>query len=405
MNATSLPHLRIAFISTRDLSQPNGRTQILWPVIRSLRRHNRVDILPLRSVMQIRSSRDAAGAALAWCKSVLRLRPLPLQCLLYGSPHEAERLAEHIRQSGYDVAYLDTVRCQVLLRALRRIAPDVHVVTDFDDLMSRRAAFLAKHRLPLLSGHVGPQMPGWLRFMIEVPLARAVTAYEALTLPAAEDEVVRNSDVTVLLSPVEQDMLAARNKASVLSIPPAVPLEAPAWSAQENLRFVFIGSDRQLQNRTAIDSLLASWQLLRPAAELHIYGRQGRPAAEIPGVVWHGFVEDLAEVYTPGSIALVPAVVAGGIKTKVAEAWAWGCPVLGNATAFEGLDIVQYPLNLPIDQWGPLLTDPAIHGLLWTRAARQGSDFVRDRLTPQHSERAWNRVVTPGIAVFAQTVG
>ena len=397
MNATSLPHHRIAFVSTRDLSQLNGRTQILGPVIRSLRRHNRVDIVPLRSVMQTKTLQDAAGAALNWGLSVLRLRPLPLQCLLYASPSEARKLAEHIAMHRYDAVYLDTVRCQVLLRMLRRLAPDIHVVTDFDDLMSRRAAFLARNGMPFLSGHVGPQMPRWLRFLIEVPLARLITAYEAATLPAAEDEVVRNSDLTVLLSPVEREMLASRHHATVISIPPPVPLEAPAWGTAETLRFVFIGSDRQLQNRTAIDALLAVWRRLKPATELHIYGRQGRPLIDVPGVVWHGFVEDLAEVYRPGSIALVPATVTGGIKTKVAEAWAWGCPVLGNEIAFEGLGIEGYPLLRCVDHWDALLTDPAAHAAVWAEAAKRGSAFVRDSLAPQLSERAWNRAVTPGL--------
>ena len=120
MNAPSLPHQRIALVSTRDLSQNNGRTQILGPVIRALKRHHRVDILPLRSVLQTRKPCDIAGVLLAWGKSLLAGKPLPLQCLLYASRFEAERLAELIRRHDYDVVYLDTVRCQILLRALRR---------------------------------------------------------------------------------------------------------------------------------------------------------------------------------------------------------------------------------------------------------------------------------------------
>ena len=405
MNAPSLPHQRIAFVSTRDLDQPNGLTLILKQVIRSLRRHHHLDILPLRSVMQIRTRRDIAGAVLEWGKSLLRGRPLPLQCLLYASPVEAERLAALIRDRQYDVVYLDTVRCQILLRALRRLVPDIHVVMDFDDLMSRRAAFLARHGLPFLSGHVGPQFPGWLRYLIEKPLARLITAYEAATLPAAENEVVRNSDVTVLLSPVEQRLLEARSTARVISIPPAMSAQAPAWRRADSLRFIFIGSDRQLQNRTAIDALLELWRQYTPATELHIYGRQARPAQDVPGVVWHGFVEDLAEVYQPGSIALAPSIVAGGIKTKVPEAWAWGCPVLGNAIALEGLEIADYPLLLPIEQWGPYLTTPTAHFAIWARAARQGSDFVRDTLTPHLSERAWDQVVTPLLSPLSRALG
>jgi len=403
MNATTLPHQRIAFVSTRDLTQRNGRTLILGPVIRSLRRHHVVDVLRLRSVMETRRRRDFAGAALAWLKSLPSGRPLPLQCLLYAAPDEALSLAAHIRDHQYDVVYLDTVRCQILLRALRRLAPDIHVVTDFDDLMSRRAAFLARRGLPFLPGHVGAHLPVWLRFLVERPLARLITAYEAITLPAAENEVVRASNVTVLLSPVERRMLQARTGAMVTAIPPAVPAEAQAWRVAQSLRFVFIGSDRQLQNRTAIDFLLSLWQRHRPGAELHIYGRQSRPQPDVPGVRWHGFVSDLEEVYLPGSIALVPAMVAGGIKTKVVEAWAWGCPVLGNAVAFEGLEVGHYPLAIPEDEWEPMLANPGAYAGLWVRAARLGNDYVRDALAPVHSEQAWERAVLP--ALSPQTLG
>lgn len=398
MNATSLPHLKIAFVATRDLTQINGRTPIQGHIIRALRRHHHLDVLQLRPVMQMRQRGEMIGAVLNWLKSVLKGRPLPLQCLLYAAPGEAARLAAEIRDGEYDAVYLDTVRCQILLREIRREMPELHVVADFDDLMSRRAAFLARNNMPFLSGHVGPHFPAWLRFLIEVPLARLITAYEALTLPAAEREVVKSADMTVLLSGLEADLLEQRTGAAVRSVLPGIAIRAPAWRAADALRFVFIGSDRQLQNRAAIDHLLGLWRETRPKASLHIYGRQGRALPEIEGVVWHGFVEDLTEVYRTGSIALVPAMVAGGIKTKVIEAWSHGCPVLGNDTALEGLDIEDYPLVMPVAEWAPLLRDPNAYGHLWVRAARLGHDFVEDALTPARFETAWEQAMLPSLS-------
>jgi glycosyltransferase involved in cell wall biosynthesis len=398
MNASSLPHLRIAFVATRDLTQRNGRTLIQGHLLRALRRHHRVDVLQLASLLQTRRPADLLGAGLTWLVSLARGRPLPLQCLLYGARSEAHRLAAEIRDSNVDAVYLDTVRCQILLRQLRRLCPDVHVVSDFDDLMSRRAEFLARHRLPFLSGHVGPHFPRWLRALAEGPLARLITAYEAATLPAAEREVSANSDLTVLLSPVERRLLETRTQGPVISIPPGVSTETTAWRGSEGLRFIFIGSDRQLQNRTAIDRLLTLWSTIRPAAPLHIYGHQGRPAASLPGIEWHGFVEDLAEVYQPGSIALAPSTVAGGIKTKVIEAWSWGCPVLATPLALEGIGLESYPLALPEEQWAPSLRDPALYGERWAQAARLGNDFVRDILTPARFEAAWEQAMVPSPA-------
>ena len=395
MNATSLPHLRIAFVATRDLTQRNGRTPIQSHILRTLKRHHRVEILHLASLLQTRRSSEFAGAGLAWLAGLGLARPLPLQCLLYGGPGEAARLAAEIKSGGYQAVYLDTVRCQILLRELRRVAPDLHVVSDFDDLMSRRADFLRRHRLPFLSGHAGSQFPAWLRRLIEGPLARLVTVYEAATLPAAENEVAAASDQTILLSPVERDLLARRSGGRIAAIPPGITAETTAWRNAETLRFVFIGSDRQLQNRTAIDALLRLWREIAPATALHIYGRQTRPLAEIPGVVWHGYVEDLAEVYRPGSIAVAPMSVAGGIKTKVIEAWSWGCPVLGSTIAFEGLDIPGYSLAVPEEEWAPLLRDPQFYGERWSDAARLGNDFIRAVLTPACFEAAWERAIMP----------
>ncbi len=394
--------LRIAFVSTRDLAERNGRTPILSHILRTLRRNHAVEVLRLSSVLETGGVPHITGALLCWVGSLARGRPLPLQCLLYASPRECGRLAEQIRRFGCDAVYLDTVRCQVLLRALRRALPDLHVVTDFDDLMSRRAAYLARNRQPFLAGHVGRHFPRWLRYLAEAPLARFITGYEAATLPAAEDEVAAASDAVVLLSAVERQMLRRRGKpgtaASLRAIPPAFPVRAQPWRAPDAYRFVFIGSDNQLQNRTAIDSLLKTWRALRPETELHIYGRQNRPADDIAGIRWHGFVEGLGQVYQPGSIALVPALVHGGVKTKVAEAWAWGCPVLGNQAAFEGLAIAGYALALPESKWSPYLRDPSAYAEVWEQAARLGHEFVRRALSPKRFERAWEEAMRPARA-------
>ncbi|MEE3624395.1 glycosyltransferase [Nitrospirillum sp. BR 11752] len=401
--------LRIAFVTTRDLAQRNGRTPIMGHILDALRRRHTVEVLTLRSVLQ-GGAVDRLGAAGIWLAGMASGRPRPLQCLLYAGPREVERMVAHIRRGAFDAVYLDTVRCQTLLRALRRALPDLHIVTDFDDLMSRRMTYLRHHRMPLLTGHVGPHFPRWARRLAEGPLARMVTAYEAGTLPAAEREVMRASSVTVLLSPVERQMLCQRapvdagTAPAVRAIPPGVPLRAQPWArppapgereTAPALRFVFIGSDRQLQNRTAIDFLLAEWRRLAPATPLHIHGRQTRPLADVPGVHWHGYADDLAQVYRPGSIALVPALVAGGIKTKVAEAWAWGCPVLGNRIAMEGLRPPGYPLTVPEDQWGPYLTQPEVYAELWADAALKGAAFVARALSPAGFERAWEMTLRP----------
>jgi glycosyltransferase involved in cell wall biosynthesis len=387
--------LSIAIVITRNLSEHNGRTPILSHIVRTLDARHNTELLRLPALVESRSIRDIAGALFAWLASFLHGRPLPLQCVLYASPRQCRAVVARIAERSCDAVYLDTVRCQFLLRMLRRALPNLHVVTDFDDLMSRRALFLFQNRLPFAAGHVGRHMPRWLHLLSEKLLAGPVAGYEASTLPAAEDEVIAASDATILVSSADRDKLKTRTSVeNVHAIPPAVRMMRPPMKDIPPGRFVFIGSDNFVHNRAAIDFLLETWSKFHPPFELHIYGRQSR-VRTVEGVHWHGFVDDLADVYQPGSIALAPAMDRGGIKTKVLEAWAWGCPVLCNKAAMEGLTLGNYPFVLPEAEWPALLAAPLDHVPAWASAADIGYEFVRDHFSAGRFERAWQEIICP----------
>ena len=112
----------------------------------------------------------------------------------------------------------------------------------------------------------------------------------------------------------------------VHAIVPPVEMRSGACRSRPPFRFVFIGSDRQTQNKLSLDVLTTLWAELRPATALHVYGSQARKPPDVLNMHWHGFVADLNDVYAPGSILLVPAVLPGGIKTKVLEAFSFGAP-------------------------------------------------------------------------------
>ncbi len=398
---------RIAVVATRDLTAKAGRPAILSAIVASLERTNDVRLLRLRNVMELGETRDLTSAFSRWSSGVMRGRPLPLQCVLYSSRRECDRIIAEIVKGEFDAVYLDTVRCHALLHGLRSACPHLHIVTDFDDLMSRRMKFLSQNSLPFLTGHTSSSFPGWMRSPIETWLSHVVTRYEAMTLPSADDEVIAQSDATILLSQVERELAAQRQShdraASISTILPALTTCAPPWSGVPR-RFIFIGSGALLQNRTAIAALIDKWCALRPTTELHIYGRQAGPIPKIPNVFFHGFVDDLAEVYQPGSIAVVPALGTGGIKTKVAEAWAWGCPVLCNSAALEGLGIEDYPLVLPEHAWDHLITEPQDFTALWRFGAQLGHDFVRRSMSPEAFNAAWQRIMRTDSITSAQIV-
>jgi len=190
-----------------------------------------------------------------------------------------------------------------------------------------------------------------------------------------------------------RERLTPGSGTAVAAIPPPAPAVSAVEAVTPPYRFVFIGTDGLVQNRLCIDFLVQLWARLQPAASLHIYGRQERPAQVTHNVHWHGYVEDLSEVYSTGSILLLPAVLSGGVKTKAIEAWAYGRPVLGNPAAFEGLDIQDYPLRVPESQWHPYLENPDTFESAWTAAARLGNHYVRTTLAAQRYASRWVQVM------------
>lgn len=393
--------LKVALVLTRAITDDSGfgRVKTLREIRRALREEFDLTELRVSSLLETRRLSDMVTVATRWLVSLLIGRPIPLQTILYSGTTEIARLADELCAQNFDAIYFDSVRCQLLMRKVRRRMPAVHMVADLDDLMSRRMEQLALKRVPLSLGFLRHLFPKPLQWLAQGPLSGLLERYEAAALRKAELEIAKSAQAVVLVSSSERDILrlklAPEARRLIHSVPPPaqtcrdVPVVAPPY------RFVFVGSDKLAQNRLSIDFLLRLWEQLGPSADLHIYGRQERTLPRVRGVHWHGYVEEVSDAYTSGSILLLPCLLPGGIKTKVIEAWAFGCPVLGNALAFEGIEAPNYPLTLSEDQWTHHLTHPDDHSQEWLAAARLGNAFVRTTLTTERYATEWRRLVTP----------
>ncbi len=355
----------------------------------------------LRPITAGRSPRRLLAAALVFLGEAVRGRLLPLQCLLFADPVEARRVIGEIAASTCAV-YLDGVRCVVLLDRLRRARPDLAIVTDLDDLMSRRMALLLALNQPPSAGYMKGAMPGFVdRLLRWPPLGRALLRYERRTLARIEPRLVAASDRTVLVSREDARILADRAASdSVVGIAmPASVARDPRPLLPGPLRFVFVGTDALRQNQLTIDALLALWAAERIATPLVIYGEQLRGLALPAGVTMPGYAETIGEIYDGRSILLSPSYLAGGLKTKVLEAFAYGAPVAGNRITFEGMDIGNYPLL--IDEPAAMLAllhDPDASRATFDKAARHGAAMVREKHDPEAFARRWTALVADAIA-------
>lgn len=412
MNATTptiLPNPRpvVAAVWTRKLDgEPMaGRLRIAQAVRTALGREARLVNLEIPSLLGSPSPRRLLEAGLAFLGGLLRGRPLPLQCALFAAASDAARLVREIPAEAQAV-YLDGVRCHALLRRLRRERPDLRVVVDFDDLMSRRMQLLLSAREPLSPGYLTQRLPGPLRRLATHPrTGRVIVHYEGAALRGVEREFMALADVVTLLSSedaraLEADTAAIRPRAQVRVIPPPTPAAPdPRPFAGGPVRMVFVGADALTQNRLTIDYLFDLWRRERITTPLTIYGLQTRGITPPPHVTASGYAEALTDIYDGRSVLLTPSFLGGGIKTKVLEAFAHGAPVIANARTFESIDAPDYPLLVDEPALLALVRAPDAHLDLLRRAAADGAAYVRRAHDPERFAALWRDAVLPSHAL------
>jgi hypothetical protein len=144
--------------------------------------------------------------------------------------------------------------------------------------------------------------------------------------------------------------VAAYRKAGVehahwlpLTLPPAVPVDV----ARTPPRLVMLGNRQWSPNARAAERILAWWPEIAagvPGAELWLIGaRPAGPAIDMPGVVDHGEVDDVATMLASCRAMVAPVSVGGGVRVKVLEAAARGLPVISSPA---GVGSVEQLLGL-----------------------------------------------------------
>lgn len=343
---------RLHMVWTRPLDgQPlAGRVKValaIRGILRDMDPDLRETVLP--SLITAPSLTRAVATTKTFVTGLAASIALPVQSAIYASDRDMRAIVDSIPED-VDAIYLDGVRTFSLLRLLRERRPHQRIVVDLDDLMSRRMALLLSLGEPPSPGYLSGRIPRPVQRLLQSPrFTRALLKYERWSLEQTERAILDLADAVVLLSSEDRAALAGRpgRRAEIFTVPPFVTLRRePRPLLNDQLRFVFVGTDALTQNRLTIDYLLAIWRRHQIAAPLTIFGEQRRSIDLPAGVTIAGYVDSIDDIYDGRSILLSPTFLRGGIKTKVLEGFAYGAPVIGNAATFEAMDIGDYPLKI-----------------------------------------------------------
>lgn len=279
----------------------------------------------------------------------------------------ATRPATWLREHGarFDVVMLSRHHVAAeFLPLARRFAPQAKVVFDTVDLH-----FLRERRGADLMGDAGLQR------------AAERTRDRELAL-------IRQADATLVVSPVERDMLAGLLPDARVEV--VANLHETAGTGlpfEQRHDLVFVGGFRHPPNVDAVrwfgGEVFPLIRARQPGIRFHCIGMA--PPAEIlalqaqPGIVVHGHVAELAPYMDGARVALAPLRFGAGVKGKVNLSMAHGQPVVATSCAIEGMHLADgHDVLVADDAVGFADAVLRLYGdaALWQRLSRSGHENI-----------------------------
>jgi sugar transferase (PEP-CTERM/EpsH1 system associated) len=402
--------MRILLLTPQLPYPPHQGTSLRnYNLIAQLARRHRVAVL---SFIEPDQSLAHAGPLLETCEWVdtvavpqrtpgTRLRQIvttsrPDMAWRLWSPAYAERLAQRLAESAFDVVQIEAIELAPYLPVIEVSQPRPQSV--FDD---HNCEWLLQKRACLTDARIPRRWPAALYSFIQW---QRLKGYEANTC--------RHVDRVVAASEADRRAInAVAPEVDVTIVPNGVALdEYGDYSGPlERYDLVFTGKMDFRPNVDAMlwfcDKVLPLIRRTHPHVTLAIVGQ--RPHARlarlrtVPGVTLTGWVPDVRPYIGGAAVYVAPLRVGGGTRLKLMQAMAMGSAIVATSLGAEGFSFrAGHHLLLADDATDfaaaatSLLDDPQ-------RRARLGAaarDFVQ-------ADYGWDRLVPRLEALYARTAG
>ena len=266
------------------------------------------------------------------------------------------------------------------LSLVRKSAPKARLLFDTVDLH-----FLRERRAADLSGS-------------------ASMARQAQASRKSELALIEQSDVTFVVSPHEQALLAAElphAKVELLSNIHEVHGCRRPFSGRKDL--IFIGGFGHPPNVDAIrwiaSDILPALRVRLPDIAVHVIGDvsdAARSELSTPGLHLHGRVPDLTPWLDSALASLAPLRFGAGVKGKINMAMSHGVPVIATSTAVEGMQL-RPDIDVLVAEDAACFVDAVVRlsssEELWSTLSRHGLDNVNEHFSPKAASATLHRVL------------
>lgn len=291
-----------------------------------------------------------------------------------GDPSPERFLQEHGRH--FDLVLVSRLNtAQRCMDLVRRHCPRALVVFDTVDLHFLRENRRAEHER-----------------------SEKVRAF-AQTVKRSELRLVRQADLTLVVSPVEVELL--RQEAPGANVRQLATIQAlhdrgPPFSARRDL--LFIGGFRHLPNVDAVGWLVREiFPKIRqrlPGTSLYVIG--SHPTWEVrslraEGVRILGYVEDVEPYFRQCRLSVVPLRYGAGVKGKINLSMSYGLPVVSTTVGCEGM-FLRHEVDVLVADDAGALADAVCRLYqdepLWERLSLAGRENVKRHFSFEAAEAA-----------------
>ena len=347
---------------------------------------------------------DQDSGSVRYLNLIRVLRALGWQCTFFADNRAyIPRYTDELRALGVEVQFHPWLSDPVTFFRERG--------GQFDAIMLSRH-YVARHYVDLAREHA----PQALLLFDTVDLhylreqrAAAISGSEAMVRQAdatrsVELDLIARCDVTLVVSPVERELLAKEvpgRRVEVLSNIHEVAGRRREYAERKDIWFV--GGFQHEPNVDAVLWFAAEiWPRVRtqmPDLKFHIVGSKITPEVEAlagHGIEVHGFIDDLHPFLDGCRISVAPLRYGAGVKGKVNQSMAYGQPVVATPIAVEGMEIAAGNEALVAaeparfaDEIVRLYRDPA----LWLKLSDAGLANIQAHFSFAAASQALERIL------------
>ncbi len=177
--------------------------------------------------------------------------------------------------------------------------------------------------------------------------------HQAEAYKRLEIGIARRTHHTLVVSDLEKEVLQKIDPTldiSVVSNIHEVKDSAYKIGYDDRKDLLFIGGFDHLPNQDAVtwfvDEIFPAIKKSNPSVSFHVVGASmsstlKKRLTAVPGVIVHGYVEDVTEIFSHARVFVSPLRYGAGVKGKIGQAIEYGIPVVSTPVGVEGMHLVD----------------------------------------------------------------